>query len=79
MLTSPRIDNALLRLRGMFLENPDKPLSFDDVYLRSEIDEITCEALLLALEASRFLDRASPGHYRVRSGAVAAERLSLHQ
>jgi hypothetical protein len=79
MMTSTRIDNALRHLRGMFLEEPDKSLSFEDVRRRSEVDDITCEALLRALESSRFLARSGPDHFKVQSGALAAERLALHQ
>jgi DNA-binding IclR family transcriptional regulator len=79
MLTSTRIDNALRHLKGMFLEEPDKSLSLEEVHRHSEIDKITCKALLLALEASRFLARSGPDQFKVRSGALAAERLALHQ
>ncbi len=67
MFTSPRIDQALFHLRGLFLESPDEPFSADEVCRRSGMDETTCLALLWALENSRFLARSRTGRFLLRS------------
>lgn len=80
MFTSPRIDQALFNLRGLFLEHPDVPLSADEVRRRSGMDETTCNALLWALENSRFLARSQAGRFLLRSDPSGiVERASLYQ
>lgn len=67
MFTSSRIDQALFNVRGVFLEQPDVPLSADEVRRRAGMDETTCNALLWALENSRFLSRSYGGRFLLRS------------
>jgi hypothetical protein len=73
MMTSPRIDSALLRLRGMFMASQGRPLSFEDLFSRSGTDETTCAALLWALENSKFVSRSESGGFLLRSAPADSD------
>jgi DNA-binding IclR family transcriptional regulator len=63
---APRIDRALVTLRGLFLAQSDVELSADEIGRRSGLDETTCSALLWALENARFLSRSPTGRFILR-------------
>jgi len=79
MFTSTRIDQALFHLRGLFLEQPGTPLSADEVRRRSGMDETMCEALLWALENSRFLSRSQTGRFLLRSDPSGIDTTFAYQ
>jgi DNA-binding IscR family transcriptional regulator len=67
MLTTSRIDYALLCIRGLFLEAPGAIFSASDIARGADVDDGTCERLLHALASSRFLARPEPGQFCLRS------------
>jgi DNA-binding IclR family transcriptional regulator len=74
MLTSTRIDDALSRLKGLFLEVPGTELSVEQACEVARLDEETCHLLLLALVEARFLSRSRAGDFLLRTGqCLAAE------
>ena len=66
MLTSTRIDDALFRLKGLFLEAPRTALSIHEASAVAKLDETTCRLLLLALVEVRFLRRSPAGGFTLR-------------
>ena len=66
MLGNTRIDDALNRLKSLFLEVPRLSLSAEQAGRMTRIDEATCQMLLLALLDTRFLDRAPNGTFILR-------------
>jgi DNA-binding IclR family transcriptional regulator len=66
MVTSERVDEALSRLKGLFLEVPDTVLSVKRASELTKLDEPTCLALLLALKQARFLSRSRVGDFSLR-------------
>jgi hypothetical protein len=50
MVTAARVDEALSRLKGLFLEVHSAELSVEHARELTGLDEGTCLALLLALE-----------------------------
>jgi hypothetical protein len=67
MVTSTRIDDALARLKGLFLEMPGVSLNTEDACRVTGLDPDTCLALLLALEQGRFLARSQAGQFLLRT------------
>jgi hypothetical protein len=67
MLTTSRLDDSLLRIRGLFLEAPGVTFSSSDIARGLDVDDGTCEILLHALALSRFLARPEPGQFCLRS------------
>jgi hypothetical protein len=67
MLASPRVVEAVERLKGVFLEVPGTRLSAGQAARLSGIDPTLCESVLSALEDARFLRRTADGHYRHRA------------
>jgi DNA-binding IclR family transcriptional regulator len=63
MVTSARVDEALARLKGLFLEVPTTMLSVEGACDLTELDAATCLSLLLALEQARFLCRTPAGQF----------------
>jgi DNA-binding IclR family transcriptional regulator len=63
MVASARVDEALARLKGLFLEMPGTVLSVEGARDLTGLDAATCLSLLLALEQARFLCRTPAGHF----------------
>jgi hypothetical protein len=63
MEASTQVVVALGRLKNLFLEVPDTRLSLTDAARVVGVERHVCEALLLALEDVRFLERSSDGSY----------------
>ena len=63
MVASAKVDEALARLKGLFLEVPSTVLSVKGACDLTELDASTCLSLLLALEQARFLCRNRAGHF----------------
>lgn len=59
--TSPRVTDAVQRLKGMFLAHPTTQLSLVDASRVSGLERQTTRLILEALEDARFLRRASNG------------------
>jgi DNA-binding IclR family transcriptional regulator len=60
---TPRITEAVERLKGLFLEMPDVPVPADDAARRAGLEQSTCDILLQALEDTRFLTRDGRGRF----------------
>jgi hypothetical protein len=60
----PRVERALQRLRGVFLQAPDARLSLADAVRVAGLEAHLCRVLLNALEDLRFLKRGQDGFYR---------------
>jgi hypothetical protein len=61
MEPTPRVADAVQRLRGVFLEMPDTQLSMADATRLSGLERPVCRAVLEALEDARFLKRDRGG------------------
>jgi hypothetical protein len=61
MYTTPRITQALERLKGIFLEVPGTRLSLTDATRVSGLERSMCEVVLQALENVHFLRRDRNG------------------
>ena len=61
MYTTPRITQALERLKGIFLEVPGTRLSLTDAARVSGLERSMCEVVLQALENVNFLRRDRNG------------------
>jgi hypothetical protein len=64
--TLRRVVDALARLKGRYLEMPQTALTKERAGCLTGLDESTCLALLLALEAARFLLRSEAGQFLLR-------------
>jgi DNA-binding IclR family transcriptional regulator len=73
MVTSERVDDALSRLKGLFLEVPDTVLNVEHACRLTGLNHATCLALLLALEQGRFLRRTPTGHFLLNADSASAE------
>ena len=60
----PRVEQALQRLRGVFLQVPDARLSLADAVRVAGLEAHLCRVLLNALEDLQFLKRGQDGFYR---------------
>jgi hypothetical protein len=67
IVISTRVDDALARLKGLFLEMPGVSLSTEQACRVTGLDPGTCLALLLALEQGLFLRRSRAGHFLLRT------------
>jgi DNA-binding IclR family transcriptional regulator len=67
IVTSTRVDAALARIKGVFLEIPGVSLNTEQACHLTGLDVVTCLALLLALERRGFLRRAPAGHFLLRN------------
>ncbi len=66
MEASTRVVVALGRLKGLFFEFPDTPVSLDEASCIVALEPHQCHALLSALEDVRFLERTADGKYSLR-------------
>jgi hypothetical protein len=66
MLGPTRIDDALKRLKTLFLEVPRLSVSAEQAGQMTRMDEATCLMLLLALLDTRFLERTPNGAFFLR-------------
>ena len=67
METSPRVVDAVQRLKGIFLEMPGTQLSMADATRLSGLDRPVCRIVLEALEDARFLKRRDDGIFLLRT------------
>jgi hypothetical protein len=58
---TPRVEEAVQKLKGVFLEIPGTQLSLIDASRLSGLERNTCRMILEALEDVRFLRRAPNG------------------
>jgi hypothetical protein len=72
MMTSTRIDEALDRLKGVFLEVPGTAITSREAGRLTGLDESMCAALLGALEQARFLCRSRTGRFLLRTDSPGA-------
>jgi DNA-binding IclR family transcriptional regulator len=73
MMTSVRVDEALSRLRGLFLEVPSTTMSIEHACRLTGLDDATCLALLLALEQGQFLRRSRAGYFQLNAAPSREE------
>ena len=64
---TPRVADAVQRLKGVFLEAPSTQMSLVDASRLSGLERNTTRLILEALEDARFLRRASNGLFTRRS------------
>jgi hypothetical protein len=64
MEPTPRIAEAVERLKGVFLEVSGTQLSLAQATLISGLDRGVCESVLSALEDAHFLKRGRDGRYQ---------------
>jgi hypothetical protein len=57
MDATPRVIQAVARLKGAFLEMPATRMSLADAVRLTEVERPTCRIILEALEDARFLAR----------------------
>jgi DNA-binding IclR family transcriptional regulator len=57
----PGVDQAVKRLKSMFLEEPGTRISLLEASQLSGVDETTCDVILKTLEDARFLRRRPDG------------------
>jgi hypothetical protein len=69
MYSTPRIADAVSRLKGVFLEVPQVELSTADASRLSGLERPACSLVLRALEDAHFIKRAHNGLF-VRHDAV---------
>ena len=67
MHPTPRVTEALDRLKNVFLEIPGTQLSLTDASRLSGLERETCRIILEALEDTRFLTRGRNGLFVRRS------------
>jgi DNA-binding IclR family transcriptional regulator len=64
---TPRVADAVQKLKGVFLEAPSTQMSLIDASRLSGLERNTTRLILEALEDARFLRRASNGLFMRRS------------
>jgi len=64
---TPRVVDAVQRLKGAFLESPATQMSLIDASRLSGLERNTTRLILEALEDARFLRRASNGLFMRRT------------
>ena len=67
MEATPRVVDAVHRLRGIFLEMPGTQLSMADATRLSGLERPVCRVVLEALEDARFLKRGRDGIFMRRT------------
>jgi hypothetical protein len=67
MMTSVKVDDALLRLKDVFLEVPNTMLSVGAAARLTGLEDRTCLSLLIVLEQCRFLRCSQPGCFVLNS------------
>jgi hypothetical protein len=55
MDATPRVINAIERLKAVFLESPETELTLHDTAAATAVDPSTCQLILDALHDARFL------------------------
>lgn len=60
-VTSLRVEEAVMRLKGSFLEMPGTQLTVCDAARLTGLEDETCSIILSALEDARFLRRRTNG------------------
>ncbi len=60
---TPRVSEAVQRLKGVFQELPSTRLTLADATRLSGLDRPMCHLVLMALEDARFLRRGRDGVY----------------
>ena len=73
---TPRVEEAVQKLKGVFLEIPDTQLSLVDASRLSGLERNTCRMILEALEDVRFLRRAPNGLFVRREGQPSSSSLA---
>jgi DNA-binding IclR family transcriptional regulator len=66
---TPRVEEAVQKLKDVFLEIPGTQLSLVDASRLSGLERNTCRMILEALEDVRFLRRAPNGLFMRREGS----------
>jgi hypothetical protein len=61
MTATPRVDAAVQRLKGVFLETPGTELTLNDACRLTGLDYAICRHILEAFEDLHFLHRRSDG------------------
>jgi DNA-binding IclR family transcriptional regulator len=69
---TPRVEEAVQKLKGVFLEIPSTQLSLVDASRLSGLERNTCRMILEALEDVRFLQRAPNGLFVRRDSRPSA-------
>lgn len=64
---SPRVTDAVQRLKGVFLEIPGTRLTLSDASRLCGLDDGLCQLVLTALEDAHFLKRGRDGVYLQRT------------
>jgi len=67
MQPTPRVSDAVLRLKEVFTEIPGTRLTVSEAARLSGLDVIMCELVLMTLEDARFLKRGNGGLYQKRA------------
>ena len=73
---TPRVEEAVQKLKGVFLEIPNTQLSLVDASRLSGLERNTCRMILEALEDVRFLRRAPNGLFVRREGQPSSSSLA---
>ncbi len=63
MYTTPRVSNAIERLKAVFLESPETALTLHDAAVATAVDPPTCQLILDALNDVRFLRCIAEGAF----------------
>jgi DNA-binding IclR family transcriptional regulator len=74
---TPRVEEAVQKLKGVFLEIPGTQLSLVDASRLSGLERNTCRMILEALEDVRFLQRAPNGLFVRRGGQPPSSSAEL--
>jgi hypothetical protein len=70
MMTSVKVDEALLRLKDLFLGAPNMTLSVDAAARQTGLEERTCLSLLIVLEQCQFLRCSQTGCFVLNSDST---------
>lgn len=73
---TPRVEEAVQKLKGVFLEVPGTQLSLVDASRLSGLERNTCRMILEALEDVRFLRRAPNGLFVRREYQLPSHSLA---
>ena len=74
---TPRVEEAVQKLKGVFLEIPGTQLSLVDASRLSGLERNTCRMILEALEDVRFLRRAPNGLFVRRDGQPSSHSADM--
>jgi len=74
---TPRVEEAVQKLKGVFLETPDTQLSLVDASRLSGLERNTTRMILEALEDVRFLRRAPNGLFVRRESQLPSTLAEL--